>query len=140
MAKRAFLKAIRLELAGLQEQLQASLREVNAGRRRFEADIGAPPQLAGTLRTTVFSTQLGKLRDVSDPLVIEIIRLYSDIPVLEQVLDLLNKQASEYSKVQGVQRQILRDQILSATQVLIESLAGFLHRIRDLLSKLQAEK
>jgi hypothetical protein len=84
-AKAVFLKAIRLELLRLDEQLRASLAEVEGSMERLKRGVAAPPQLVGTLRTTVFTSQLSTLSDLSDKTVIEVIRFYSDLPVLLQV-------------------------------------------------------
>ena len=66
-ARRAFLQAIRLELRGLEEQLQASLKEIQDSKARLERGVATPPHLVGTLRTTVFASQLGRVSDLSDP-------------------------------------------------------------------------
>jgi len=102
-AKKAFLVSIGSELQGLYLQLQRSQEEVEGGKSRFTKDPAKalPPQFALALRTAIFSTQLAKLRDVSDPLVQQVILLYSDLSLLPSITDLLNQQSFEYLKAQN---------------------------------------
>ncbi len=136
-AKQAFLRAIRLELVALREQLEASLTEVNAGRVRYATNIGSPPQFAVTLRTTVFSTQLGKLKDLSDPLIMALVKFYSDVPRLERIIDLLNRKSGEaFKAATGDQQTAVAKDILSMVQVLSEDLSGFIRQVDRLLPRL----
>ena len=137
--KHAFLKAIRLELVALREQLEASLTEVDAGRSRFAANKVSPPQFAATFRTTVFSTQLGKLSDLSDPLIMALIKFYSDIPMLERIIELLNRKSEAFKAATGVQQTTVTAEILSTAQILSEQLSGFLRQIDRLLPRLPDE-
>lgn len=66
--KESFLRAIGMELDALGKQLDASLEEVTGSKERVEAGGKTGPQIAAALRTIVFTSQLGKLRDVDDPL------------------------------------------------------------------------
>jgi hypothetical protein len=86
-AKTAFKIAIRYELEGLKSQLDEALFIVQDGRQRFERDPRSPPQFAVSLRNTVFSTQLGKLQDLNDPLILEITRFYSDLGMLSSGIE-----------------------------------------------------
>src|SRR5690348_11848543 len=63
-AKDAFLAAIRSELSSLRDQLAKSSDTLADSMSRFR-DGGSPPHLAGTLRTTVFSSQLLKLTSLA---------------------------------------------------------------------------
>jgi hypothetical protein len=139
-AKRAFLRAIRLELLGLQDQLQASLNEVEASRERLQRNVAAPPHLVGTLRNTVFASQLGRISDLSDPLIIEIIKLYSDLPVLLQIIAALNEHSAELAKDDGSAQQAQRIKgVLSIVISLAVQFNGFLARIRGRMAKLPGD-
>ncbi len=137
-AKKAFLAAIRLELSGLQKQLEASSDELQGSRSRFQNNQGSPPHIIGTTRNTVFSSQLGKLKDLADPLLMEIIELYSDLGVLEKGIEALNNCSQEYSDANVVRQPEIRVQILSVCQALDVKLTEFLRRIRTLESKLSS--
>jgi len=136
-AKRAFLRAIRLELLSLQEQLQASLDEVEASTERLRRNVAAPPQLVGTIRNTVFTSQLGKISDLSDPLVMEITKLYSDLPVLTQIIEVLNQHSRELPKDDGSAQLAQRIRgVLSIVTALSVKLKGFLAVISGLVARL----
>ena len=136
-AESAFLRAIRIELTSLDQQLQASLNEVTESKARLERNQpGVLPQLVGTLRTTVFTTQLGTLKDLSDPLLMEIVKLYADLPILQQMIERLNAEA-EPSGDAGIQQLMAKQaRTLSVMVALSVQLNGFLKQIRALLSKL----
>jgi len=137
--KQAFLRGIRLELHGLQEQLQASLSEAESSKDRLQRNVAAPPQLVATLRNTVFTSQLGRVSDLSDPLIIEIVKLYSDLPVLLQIIEVLNRHSSDLSKDDGSAQQAQRIRgVLSIVIALCVQLNGFISRVRALIEKLPA--
>jgi len=125
---------------GLQEQLQASLEEVEGSKERLQKNVPTPPHLVGTLRNTVFTSQLGRISDLSDPLVIEIIRLYSDLPVLLQIIASLNQQSAELSKDDGSAQQAQRIRAaLSIVIALSVQFNGFQTRIRGLVARLPGD-
>jgi hypothetical protein len=74
-AKKSFLRAVGMELDALDAQLEASLREIATSEERVKA-AGTWASFAGVLRTSVFSGQIGKLRDVDDATMIEIIHFF----------------------------------------------------------------
>jgi len=136
-AKFTFLRAVRLELLGLREQLEASLTEVEGSKQRLERGTPAPPQLVGTLRTTVFTSQLATVSDLSDETIIKVIQFYSDLPVILQMIETLNRNSAELSKDDGSAQQAQRVRgVLSIVITLGVSLAGFIKRIHDLVGKL----
>lgn len=137
-AKLVFLEAIRLELAGLLDQFNASLTEVEGSINRLQRREPSPPQLVGTLRTTVFTSQLGTLPDLSDPLLIDIVRFYSDVPVWLQIITSLGGQAQDLrSRDDGSAQQAQRiNQVLSTVLVLNEQLNGYSRRARGLIERI----
>jgi len=95
--KRAFLRAIGMELDALSDQLDASLYEVKASTDRVQGGASAGPQFAAVLRTAVFTSQVAELRDVDDPLLISVIHYYSDLGRLQHILELVNDLGVEFS-------------------------------------------
>jgi len=71
--KQAFLRAVGMELDALGNQLDASLHEVKGSTDRVRGGSATGPQFASALRTAVFTSQIGKLRDVDDPLLISVV-------------------------------------------------------------------
>src|SRR5690242_6210249 len=121
----------------LDQQLQASLYYVTESKARLENNQpGRWPQLVGTLRMTVFTTQLGTLKDLSDPLLMEIIKLYSDLPILQQMIERLNVEATPPGDV-GMQKLMSQQvRVLSVITALSVQLSGFLSQIHALFPKL----
>jgi len=135
-AKQTFLRAIGMELDALHKQLDASLREVNDSTARLAR--GAAPRFAGALRTIVFTSQLGKLRDVSDPLMIEIVHFYSDLGTLQQTFEIVNDIGVEYNRahVPSGEKEAIRPQVISGIRVLQEKISEFAGRLGQLRAKL----
>lgn len=134
--KKAFLQATRLELISLKEQLEASLSQAEESAERFKATRQAPG-LLGTLRNTVFTTQLGKLKSLNDPLLIELVKFYSDVSVLESLLKKLARTGESLSTALASEaRGRLEDELSSALRVLQEQLRAFIWRCDLLIERL----
>lgn len=146
-AKNAFLKAIRCELIGLQAQLSSSIAEVEAALDRLFSTHHIPV-FAVSFGIIVFSSQLTKLRDVNDPLVLEIIELSSAIPGLEDVGRLLNERSKEALSLKPAEQKSpaelkaddkwlqALEAVGSACRVLLERLRPVHSRVNKLVSKL----
>jgi hypothetical protein len=141
-AKDSFLRAIGMELDALSDQLDASYHEVKGSTARVQGG-GVGPQFAATLRTSVFSSQIGKLRDVDDPLAIEVVHFYSDLGTLQQIFESANEQSAEVNRAGigvdvNVSLQVigLRGTLLSTLKVLLEQIYGFCNRLNKLRAKL----
>jgi len=133
-AKASFLRAIGMELDALGDQLDASLHEVQESIERAKSGTG--PQIAATLRTSVFTTQLGKVRDVDDALMIQVIHFYSDLGTLQEIVEAVNNLAAEYNRAEAGPRLGSQNRLLSGLRVLLEKIAGFGQRLRELRGKL----
>lgn len=134
-AKKAFFAAIRMELLSMRDQIDASSDTIKTSMLRFR-DHGIPPQMTGTLRTAVFSSQLNKLKDLADPLLMEIVKFYSDIPVLEQTRQTLNDCSRGYLDGSNTRQGLLFERITSVCQTLVEQLSSFRTQIEALEHKL----
>jgi hypothetical protein len=139
--KDSFLHAIGMELDALGDQLDVSLQEVKESTERVKSGTG--PQFAAALRTSVFTSQLAKVRDVDDPLMIQVIHFYSDLGTIQQVIESVNNLSTEYNtaELSGGHRRGAQTLLLSGLSVLQEKMTGFGKRLRDLRAKLpQSEK
>lgn len=83
----------------------------------------------------MFTSQLGTLADLSDPLLVDIVRFYSEVPVLLRVNTSLNGQAQDLrSRDDGTAQQAQRiSQMPSTVLVLNEQLNGYSRRARGLI-------
>lgn len=134
-AKQSFLRAIGMELEALSGQLAGALDEVRGSTERAKSGTG--PQIAATLRTSVFTSQLGKVRNVDDPLTLEVIHFYSDLGNLEKIIEGVNRTSIEFVTAEaGNQKHEAQKRLLSTLQVLAEQIPGFDFRIRLLRAKL----
>jgi hypothetical protein len=135
--KVAFFRAIGMELDALGDQLDASFHEVKSSVERLNHGDTAP-QFAGALRTSVFSSQLGKLRDVDDPLLIKIVHFYSDMGTLQQSFETVNGIGAEYNRavIGSGEKDKIRPRVFSGLRVLQEQISGFATRLRALRAKL----
>lgn len=141
-AKESFLRAIGMELDALSDQLDVSFHEVGGSLGRVTRG-GMGPQFAAALRTSVFSSQIGKLRDVDDPLAIEVVHFYSDLGTLQQIFESSNEQSAEINRTgigvdvgASIQVMGLRSALLSTLKVLQEQISIFGNRLRKLRAKL----
>jgi hypothetical protein len=136
-AKSSFLRAVGMELDALATQLNASLREVRGSAERVATGNNGP-KFAGVNRTGVFTSQVGKLRDVDDPLVIEVIHFYSDLGNLLQIFQIVGDLGDEFTKASSPsgEKDAARSRLSSGLQVLQEQHVGFLARLTPLRAKL----
>ncbi len=84
-AKKVFLKAIRVELSALHEHLDGTLRDAVKAREELKKGISVALHLGTFFQTGIYASQVGKLRDVFDSLVIEVIQFYDKLANLERV-------------------------------------------------------
>ncbi len=137
-ARESFIRAIGMELDALSDQLDASLHEVKASTARVTRGGGAAPHFAAALRTSVFTSQVGKLRDVADPLMIEVVHFYSDLGTLQQIFESVNDFGAEYNRahVPSGEKEGIRPQLVSGLTVLQEQISVFGTRLRKLRANL----
>jgi len=135
--RNAFLRAIGMELDALSAQLAHSLREVTGSAERIKGG-GIAPQFAVTFRTSVFSSQLSKLREVDDPLLIKVIHFYSDLGSIQHLIEIVNNDAAEYNGAEAFQgtKERIRPRVQSELFQLQVGLTGFTNRLIHLRAEL----
>jgi hypothetical protein len=97
--KRAFLRAVGMELDALRDQLDEWGREVKDSLESVNGGSPTGPQYSAILQTIVFTSQLGKLRDVDDSLLADVILFYSELGVLEQSIKTVNDTSAEFTRM-----------------------------------------
>jgi hypothetical protein len=124
--KEVFCPCDRDGTGALSAQLDVFLREVKNARDRVEFRGATGPQFAGALRTSVFASQLSKLRDVDNALLIEIIHFYADLGTLEQIIEGVNDASAEYTRADAHsgQKDDIRPRLLSSLRVLEEQISS----------------
>jgi hypothetical protein len=141
-AKKSFLRAVGMELDALGDQLDASLNEVQGALQRVQSG-GTGPQFSFALRTSVYSSQVGKVQDIDDPLLIEVVHFYSDLGTLEGGLKIANQVSAEFSRGDpGMHaKDLIRRRLNSSLIELENQTKTFAERLRKTRAKLPpAEK
>lgn len=139
-AKASFMRAIGLELDALGNQLDDSLREVQESTKRVRGGDATGPHFAFSLRTSVFTSQVGKLRDVDGTLTIRLIHFYSDLGTLQRILESVNDMGVEYTGAEAFhgQKEAAKARLMSGLIVLQGQMLGFIKRLRDVRAELPA--
>jgi hypothetical protein len=136
----AFLCAVGMELDALAQQIKSLKKDVSS---RPPLAIGVlSPQHTLVLRTTVFSSQLGKLKQVDDPLVLDVIHFYSDLGALEQAVKDTNAASGPYNVSlphDGTRGKTL-PVLAAALEALTKQIETTLARLDELRAKLPAAR
>jgi hypothetical protein len=97
-ARKVFLKSVRAELAVARGHLEGTLRDATETKNKLEQGMGEALRMLAVFQTGVFSSQIGRLRSVFDPLVIEVIQFYDKLSNLERVMSRLTAISFELSR------------------------------------------
>jgi hypothetical protein len=133
--KDAFLKAVGMELDALSRQLEDWSRAVKESLQNVRDGAQTGPQFGAVLQTTVFSSQLGKLRDVNDRLLADVILFYSELGIVDQAMKVTNETGAEFTRAeifQGTQESV-RGRLASTLRVTDERIliaSGKLKKLR----------
>lgn len=108
--KQAFLRAIYVELSTLHTHLEGTLKDVIEVRDcLLQKGVRKALHLSTAFQTGVYTSQLGRLRDVSDSLVLEIIRLYDQLSNLEIVKSRVTARSFELAVLTGSNEDIEKE-------------------------------
>jgi hypothetical protein len=130
--KKAFLKAIRVELSTLHTHLEGTLKDVTEVLDSFtQKGVRKALHLSTVFQTGVYTSQLGRLRDVSDSVVLEIIRFYDQLSNLERVKAHVSARSFELAVLTGSNEDIERENPIAC--VYASSLEEVLRKINQLI-------
>lgn len=130
--KRAFLKAISIELSTLRMHLEGTLNEVTKVLDDFkQKGIRKALHLSPKFQTGVYTSQLARLRDVSDSFILEIIRFYDQLSNLEIAKAHATARSFELSVLTGSNEGIERENAIADDYV--SSLEEVSRRIKQLI-------
>jgi len=93
--RKMFLKAVRVELSTMRTHLEGTLKDATETQGKLDKGAHEALQLATVFQTGVFSSQIGKLKRVFDPLVIDVIHFYDKVANLERIKSRLTTVAFE---------------------------------------------
>jgi hypothetical protein len=130
--KKAFLRAIRVELTTLRQHLSGTLKDASEARDDLlQKGIRKALYVATSFQTGVYTCQVGKLRDVFDPLVLEVIRFYDQLSNLERVKNHIYRRSFDLAALTGSNADKEKEQPLAKDY--ISSLDEAIKRIKTLL-------
>jgi hypothetical protein len=140
--KVAFINSVATELDALNAQLLSSLLEIQSSTARVKGNGDSAPQFAATMRTLVFTSQLSKLRNIDDPLLLKIVRFYSDLGTLQQIWELVNDQCAQFNRadISSGERDRIKPRVMSGLQVLEERLSSTISEIRKLRTQFPGQQ
>ena len=130
--KDAFLRSIRVELLTLHNHLEGTLKDVTEVRDNLsQSGVRKALHLSTTFQTGVYTSQLGRLRDVSDSLVLEIISFYDQLSNLERVKAHVTARSFELAVLTGSNEDIERENPIACDYA--SSLEEVLRKINQLI-------
>jgi len=80
-----FLKAIHVELSVVRKHLEGTLQDATNVRDELDKGVPVALHLGAVFQTGIYSSQVGKLKQVFDPTVIEVIQFYDKLANLERI-------------------------------------------------------
>jgi hypothetical protein len=98
-ARKVFLNAIRVELSVIQGHLEGTLKDATEVRDKLGTQEQVALHLVTVFQIGIYSSQVGKLKNVLDPLVIEIIQFYDRLSNLERIKSRLTEVSFELTTV-----------------------------------------
>lgn len=135
-SKQFFVAAVRTELDGLEEQLKSMVADTRSSSAELK-EGGIGPVFVSSLRTGGYATQIGKLRDVDDILILNVIHFYSDLSLLEPIIERVNEMSSNYNRASGAaERNDTRRQLLASIQFTKEHCESSILELQKLRSEL----
>jgi len=131
VVKQGFLRAIRVELTTLRKHLEGTLKDSTEVRDLLQKGVRKVLHLATTFQIGVYTSQLGKLRDVSDSLILEIICFYDQLSNLERVKNHTAARSFELTTLTKSKMDVEREQSIALDYA--SSLEEVINRINQLL-------
>ncbi len=141
-ASKSFIKAVRAELVAINQHLQGTLKDTTQSKEEFDRGDRHLLHLATAFQRVIYDSQIGKLKTVADPLVIEIVQFYDKLANLERVKSHFTAVSFELS---GLPTNPTEDQRViplvgkyySALNEIIKRINELLPIIAGLIAKLQ---
>ena len=75
-ARKSFLRAVRVELATINDHLKGTLKDTTESKEKFDKGERSLLYLPTAFQRAIYDSQINKLKSVADPLVIEVIQFY----------------------------------------------------------------
>jgi hypothetical protein len=136
-SKKNFLRAISIELRGLQGHLRITKNTADEALADFANGKSETVNFTDSYELMIFTTQLGKLPDISDERVLNAIEIYSDIGAAQGFRDKLSAEGMEIVQLDpGPNRQTRIEYYFTGMKHLSDIISMVLGKIENLLPKL----
>lgn len=138
-ARKAFLGAIRIELSEIRGHLQGTLKDAQDTKNTFGGLHPHAYHLLPVFQTGIYSSQVGKIKDVRDTRIPEIIRFYDRLSNLERIksrattlsyeLPTLNSRDTEKAQLLGREYASVLDEVIRRINLLLPEVEGLITRL-----------
>jgi hypothetical protein len=117
-----------MELVTMNDHLNGTLRDATEYKERFEKGDRSLLHLATAFQRGIYDTQIGKLKSLADPLVIEVVQFYDKLSNLERVKSYVFSASFELTGLQPEQERAVQ-----LAPKYYEALNEAIKRVNDLL-------
>jgi hypothetical protein len=136
--RNAFLEAVGTELRLIRQNLEDAGKYAEILVVKVQV-AGYAPQIIPKWGTTVFDTQLGKLGNVADKLVIDTVQAYALVGQIDRIIGFVNDHSREYVRANaGNEKADAQSRLKSSLMVLVEEIAKAVPTLQALIQKLPA--
>jgi hypothetical protein len=97
--QKAFLKAVRIEMESIRGRLQGTLNEATEYREKLAAGQHEVFHPVTSFQTAVYTSQLGKLKNLCDLRVFEVVQFYDKLSNLERIKSYLASASFDLRKL-----------------------------------------
>jgi hypothetical protein len=138
-AQKRFFAAVHTELTAINEHLKGTLKDATENKEQFDKGRPSALYLATTFQRGIFDSQIGKLKSVAEPLVIEIVQFYDKLSNLERVKSLFTSVGFELTGLKDTDERVaqLSPKYYSALSEIIKRSHDLLPLLSSLIAKLQ---
>jgi hypothetical protein len=134
--KEAFLEAVGIELRAIKKNLEDAEKFAEILVVKLQMS-GYAPQIVPKWGTRVFDTQLSKLGNIADKLVVETVQTYALVGQIDSIVGFVNDLSREYINARaGNEKAEAQSRLKSSLMVLGEELAKAVPTIEALTRKL----
>jgi hypothetical protein len=138
--QRRFFAAVRAELIQMNEHLEGTLRDATENKENLDKGERRALHLLTKFQRGVYDSQIGKLNDVSDQHVIEIVQFYDKLSNLESVKARFTSISFDLTSLTETQDDNRREgPLVMQYRVALDEIIKRINELRPVLLRLIAE-
>jgi hemoglobin-like flavoprotein len=140
-SKKAFLQAVGMELDALATQLNLWHYGTMIEQQNVTGNAQTGPTLQNMFGKAVYTSQVGKLRDLNNPLLLEVAQVYSNLSTLESFIEGVNEISTEFNRadIRSGQQNRVRPRLTKALSELLDQSDKFRAQLTSLNAKLRTK-